>query len=653
MGTQQQGQRFAAYELWNEALLNVLLPELPAERRGAAVLLACDDNAVSSAAEGLGLDDAGAVDRFGRCVEVRYGLAASGSVEGVRRDTVQFRRLPNRAEAVPPFLGVCALMVLAASRMTATNGTSTSNYYERLWETLGEQPRRRPPYEFDYAPWMFRYLAEWLEGDLGGTRGLLVLADGGPAYIGCAINQCVFRQRDKEHLAEFFAARVPRNSEHLDLLRLLQVSTHHHYLTHRAQEVISDPVLQPMARAALARELKHWDGTIPDAHGGRSWPGVLHLSVNRGLRLSLSAPDASPDLDLGDGRGPHEPMALTPDELSTLSDRGLRYGRQGHPGVFLPAAGDTLMFEVREDAGLVWVKAPTQPFLYVLSRDRDLQRSLADYLSTGRGTSELPQRWQLFERVPAERLPDELGTSATAGARPPVALVGGLRLGRAWLTGHPPHIELGDVEEALSVIVDGRPAGQVHSGGEFAMDLPEGDHRIEVGDGLASFVVHMFARNPARAPYGQLACSLDARGARTGARAQAREPSVCGAALGTPHAGPMPLMLRARSVKLITDEGACVRRNAPPAPSWLAAVGLDPGAARWEVAVGDDIAWALTANTATMVQALVPQRLDRAAAAAIVALGERARVRSLHPDERDAAGPAFATLRARAAEGGS
>jgi hypothetical protein len=377
------------------------------------------------------------------------------------------------------------------------------------------------------------------------------------------------------------------------------------------------------------------------------------LSVNRGLRLSVSAPEAPPDLNLGDGRDPHELMALRPDELSTLAERGLRFGRQGHPGVFLPAGGDTLMFEVREDTGLVWVKAPSHASVYVLSRDRDLQRTLADYLSTGRGTSDLPQRWQLFERVPVERLPEELGATAAAGARPPVAVVGGLRLGRGWLTSHPPHIELGEVEEALSVIIDGRPAGEVRSGGEFALDLLEGDHRVEVGDGLASFVVHMFARNPAPARYGQLACSLDARGARTGARAQAREPSVCGAAVSTPHTGQVPLMLRARSVKLITDEGACVRQDAPPAPSWLAAVGLDPRAARWEVVLADDIAWAITSNTAIMVRALASEHLDRAAAVAVAALGEHARVRSLQPDDRDAAGAAFAALRAQAAEDGS
>lgn len=37
-----QSQRSAAYELWSDALLEVLLPQLPEDRRGAPVLLACE-----------------------------------------------------------------------------------------------------------------------------------------------------------------------------------------------------------------------------------------------------------------------------------------------------------------------------------------------------------------------------------------------------------------------------------------------------------------------------------------------------------------------------------------------------------------------------------------------------------------------------------
>ncbi len=123
-----QSQRSPAYELWSEALLEVLLPQLPEDQRGTPVLLACDEEAVSAAAEALGLTGADAVQRFGQCVELRYSLAATGSVERVRRNAVEFRGRADRAREIPPFFRVCAVMALAASRMTATNHTSTSNY---------------------------------------------------------------------------------------------------------------------------------------------------------------------------------------------------------------------------------------------------------------------------------------------------------------------------------------------------------------------------------------------------------------------------------------------------------------------------------------------------------------------------------------------
>ena len=142
---------------------------------------------------------------------------------------------------------------------------------------------------------------------------------------------------------------------------------------------------------------------------------------------------------------------------------------------------------------------------------------MAGYLVTGRGATGLPNRWQLFERVPVERLPAELGTRAAASARSPVALVGGLRLGRGWLAGFPPRLEVGEVDESLKVLVDGVAVGDVAADGYLTLDLEDGDHDVDVGDGLASFVVHMFDRNPVLPAYGQLACSLDARGARAGA----------------------------------------------------------------------------------------------------------------------------------------
>ena len=502
------------------------------------------------------------------------------------------------------------------------------------------KPGRPAPYDFDYAPHLFSYLAQWLDRDLAGRRGLLVLRAGGPSQIGCAINQCLFRQRDKEHLAEFFAHKVRGDGEDLDLLRLLQVSSERHLLTQRALAVISAPETQSLARAALQQTYDHWDGTVPDSQGGRSWLGTLHLAVNRRVRLSVSVPSSDSEEFL-------QPAAVALDSLSELADRGLRLNRAGQRGIFLPRTGDTLIFELHEDTGLAWVRAPSQETVWVLSRDRDLQRTLADYLASGRGVSELPNRWQLFERVPAERIPlDLIATARTV--RPPVALAGGLRLGGGWLVGFPPRVEVGDVDVALRVRVNGELVGRVGREGQLQLELDDGDHRVEVGDGLVSYTVHMLMRNPSRPAYGQLACSLDARGLRAGASCAPREPFVCGAAMSTADDGVLPLLFRSRTVFLITSAGVGLREEPPAVPHWLRGAGLDPEVARWELHADADIAWALVGRTAVMLRDELPSRLDRAAAAAVHALGDRPIIRGATPLLRGRAAAAFAQLSALA-----
>ena len=644
MALQQQTQHVAPYDRWNQALLDVLLPILPEDRRGTPVLLACDEGRVAAAGATLGLTPAESVRKLGAVVEQRYRLATDGTTDGVRRSAVQFNNSADRAHLVPPFLPVCAVMVLAASTMTAAEGMSTSNYYKRLWETLGTQPRRRPPYEFEYAPWLFKHLARWLAADLDGARGVLMLEESGPVYIGCAINQCLFRQRDKEHLHDFFAHRVHGTGAGANLLRLLQVSSDRHYLTHRAQSVIADPNLQPLARLALEQVFADWDGTVADAHGGRSFVGTLHLAVNRRLALSVSAAPSPAGQTMTTSEMTEMRLPVSLDCLNELAKSGLRLGERGQPGVVLRPTGETLVFEVTEDAGLVSVKAPTQPTLYVLSRDQELQRVLADYLADGLGVADLPRAWRLFERVPVERLPAAVSPQAAAG-RQAVALAGGLRMGSGWLVGFPPRVEVGDVDETLTVVVDGEHVGDVAGGGEFSLDLAEGDHRVEVGDGLDSFLVHMLARNPLSPPFGQLACSLDARGLRTGASDRPRTPFVCGAVLDEPRGDPLPLLFRGRTVWLITADGVGLRECAPASPQWLSRVGLDADAARWELEVEDDIAWVLAGHTALMLGPGVPAQLDRAACNAISAMGDHPRVRGLAVGDSQAAALAFIRLR--------
>ena len=337
-------------------------------------------------------------------------------------------------------------------------------------------------------------------------------------------------------------------------------------------------------------------------------------------------------------------MPLYPAELAELATRPLRWGAAETNGIYLPRAGDTLTFEVHEDTGLVWVPAPTADHVFVLTSDQALQRRLAVYSARVLGTDALPRGWSLYERVPSETLPAR--TTKAVMMRPPVALTGGLRVGpRQYLTGRGPSVEVGDVDEPLSVYIDGVEAAVVHAGGDVPLDLPVGEHHVDVGSGLIRWTVHMLDCNAARPDYGQLACPLTDRGARAGAcrRSEADGAAVCGALLSEAYTGDIPLMLRSRTVVLIAVNGSSETRDAPDPPGWLQHIGLPAAGVRWEAELGPDVIWALTRQQAIAIRPEVPEQLDTNARAALDALCRHPnpRVRSLHRADRAAAVDVF------------
>jgi hypothetical protein len=69
-------------------------------------------------------------------------------------------------------------------------------------------------------------------------------------------------------------------------------------------------------------------------------------------------------------------LAFAWSQLDVLRAVPARWG--GRRGIYLPACGDTLIFEVRDDGGLTWVPAPEGAHAFVLSCDPGRQRDLAD-----------------------------------------------------------------------------------------------------------------------------------------------------------------------------------------------------------------------------------------------------------------------------------
>jgi hypothetical protein len=645
----------SGYVAWNLALFEVLLPVFPDARRGGPALLCCDDEVIRTTGARLGIAREEAVQKFATAVELQWRLRDEDTLKRVRRACILFRGRDKSVVAPPFFLGALALLVLAASRMTAGVEHATHNYYERLWELVGEPRTGR--HDLSYIPHAFALLAEWLRDDLDGRHGHLLLPEPGRlAYVGVAINQCVFRRRDRELLAHFFADRWPQQSMNIDPLRLLQLSSHRHVLTDRAQRALADPAQEDLVRTALYIARESWDGSLPQADGGRGWRARLQLGLRPHLRLLYSVPGAPSPIRIAPGRLlrpgiDREQLPL--DRLATLRIRPITIGDRRSGAVVVPCCGETLVFESHEDAGLVWVERATEETVFVLSCSASVKSALTVYMSRGSGLGAVAPGWALFARVPSSKLPAEL-LRAELGGQIPVRLTGGLRLDRrVYLTSAGPRVETSKLEDRLTVSVDGIPIAQLGSDATLQLELAEPKiYAVDVG-GLRQerLAAVSGGEDP---PYGEVLTRLDTASSRRGTghalAAEMDGQTVCGALLDPPSPViQLPLMRRSRApVTLIDRDGGGRTVDPGRPPDWLREAGLDPAASRWEVPIHDDTVWVIAGREAINVcrDRQSPQQLDATARAAVAEMLARPPhlVRALRPDAEQDSAEAFRSL---------
>jgi len=643
-----------SYAAWNLALFGALLPGLPADRHGDPVLLSCDDEVIRSIGAGFGIARDDAVEKFAAVVELQWRLRAEDTLKKIRRACARFREREQPVEAPPLFLGALAMLVLAASRMTAATGHATHNYYERLWQLVGEPHTSR--HDLSYVPRAFALLADWLADDLDGRHGYLLLPDPGRlAYVGVVVNQCVFRRRDRERLAHFFADRWPQASVNIDPVRLLQVSRHRHVLTDRAQRALADPAQEQLVRTALHLAHDTWDGSLPQSGGGRGWRARLQLRLRPSVGLLYSVRDAPSPLRIAPGRllrpgVDREPLQL--DHLASLRTQPLTIGDPRHGAVVIPCCGETLIFETQDDAGLVWVQRANEETVFVLSCATYVKTALAVYASQGRTLAGAPAGWALFERVPRDRLPQVLLQAEVTG-QVPIWVRGGLRLDRrVYLTTAGPHLESGDLENRLAVTIDGAPVGQLGSDDALRLELAEpGTYTVDVGGVRHEQLAAVTGGN--HPSYGRVSTSLGIASLRHGAgqslACDEAAPGICGALLDQPYVGPLPLMRRSRAPVTLIDRSGRGRTVDPGAPpDWLREAGLDPAVSRWEVPIDDDTVWVIAGREAICVRPGHPvPELDvtaRAAVAVVLAL-PRPAVRDLQPNGNHDASQTLAELK--------
>jgi hypothetical protein len=104
----------------------------------------------------------------------------------------------------PPFIGVLALTVLAATKMKGNKekGIGSGNYYLRLRNLL-ELEGEGKPYKFERTKLLWGYLISWQKENKG-IYGYTNVFRYGHAYIGYPMSQCLIREVDREQLYEFF-----------------------------------------------------------------------------------------------------------------------------------------------------------------------------------------------------------------------------------------------------------------------------------------------------------------------------------------------------------------------------------------------------------------------------------------------------------------
>jgi len=616
----------------------VLLPVQ--EEPGTPVLLACDDETIRTVADRIGFDFPDPSSQFGRDVAIAFNV---GRRSGWRAVTAGPWAEAQRPRELPAFFPVLCLWVLAATRMGPDEKHPTMEYHGRLCELIGV-PGDDSLECFHFIGRRFHDLAEWLEQDMQGRHGRLIVPENPhPAHVGFAVEQTVFRRRDRQVLSVFFMERLRSSLDGFDPLRLLQRWSGRGRLTAHALRLVEDSRHEERVRAAIRAAFAHWDGAeLVETTGGgvgRLWSASVRLRVYPRPHLEFGAANQTPvvltiageELTLEPGRE----LALPWDLLDRATSHPVDLGdpRSAAGGIRIPRLGDTIVFESGEE-GLIRVERPSDRTVWVLSRNGTLHERLRPRKFNDGGA--LPFGWELFYDVPPDDLPGVDHAPVATAQQALLWIEGGLSLGRRrYLSGYKPYLIAADVEvdSPLRVLVNGDAYGTIASGERLALPSEPGRYDIDVGDGFyrTSYDVETHGE-----PVEEQLCHhlSDARALRVGARpVVVDEPgvvTVCGATVTPSYSGALPVLTRLLcDVETICADGSLVAHRRPPTPTWFKEIDLG-GGSRWELFCENPI-WLLAPlaggrRRARLLRDVELRCLDEAAARRVVEWGEAADV---------------------------
>jgi hypothetical protein len=526
----------------------------------------------------------------------------------------------GRFQGPPPILPCLAVCVLAASRMDAGAGMSSTNYYERLREALELEYSPQTAYR-DTVPAMFRVLHQWLEEHLRGSRGRSTIpAEPAPAHIGFALSQVFLRESDRRRLTRFFTAvglaptDAPSSSA---LIPELRAWTERSDLSGGAKRFIRDDQFHSQVVAMLEGELRDWDQMELDPEGRpvalarlllriaprvewglyvarpQGFPSNVTFTGLSGIELALraSTDEAYDPVMLGFGESPLIAAALS-------SPVVLRSGRVS----FRLSIDPVTPLGPDPDTGMLISRAHVRPgHRHWLLMRNDVRLIVEDYMRASAregwtGHASGLRGWSLLRDVfidlpPSTPIDPQLAALVPGvDARP--ELRGGLRVPgttthHRYLAGGEPDLWVPEWAAKLPdfvVKLDGRsiePVAPLASRYRLSgRDLGGGLHRIQAGWLGLSF---QLVDHIAEASWASTACQvvLLSPGLVPSSR-DGVERYVCGATVHDPTVDPTkwnPVLLPYGATGYVLiggDVGQVAASTAPARPPWLEQVGLIP-----------------------------------------------------------------------------
>lgn len=515
---------------WNRALSDWFLSP---SNDGQPVYFSVDDDVLAQIADAEGWHLPSAVQDFQAALR-QLGYRSKPFEEPFAA-MLAWRR--NGYVGDPPFIAALALTVLAAARMgSQKHARGRYSYYRPLGELLGTGAEGRPTDYDVHVPAMWRELQHWLCDIESGRRGVSTAVapqDGAYCYIGWAVSQAVVRGSDRNTFVQFFTSIGARSGEDVPGDELLVRferwgAAGRNRIGDRLVRALSDDGLRDVVAQSLRAELLRWDGST---HGDALRPSLpVYLAVKLGPRKSVSlltrasvrlhdtpVTVAGSAVRLG---GPGE-WAVLPEELRNRVLSGLT-----PPECMTPDGRDVRLSIPREDCFVLlphdelghYVSAAASELgveQCVLVRQElaaEAESAMARSGQEGRavGIPGLPNGWRLYRGyVPQRRVevPARLASLAPGtGAFP--SLSGGLSLdsnSRVYLAGGAPDVVVPPGQpEAVSVVLDGEPLGQIAAAGgsmSLAGRAGAGEHTVLVGHRTMRFDV--IEGLPRKSPIGQ------------------------------------------------------------------------------------------------------------------------------------------------------